>query len=48
MATTDVGAEALRAGLAGTHDQRAAAFTALLDRSLDRSYPACRGHPGRS
>jgi RNA polymerase sigma-70 factor (ECF subfamily) len=38
VTATDVGADALKAGLAGTHDQRAAAFSALLERSIDRGY----------
>jgi RNA polymerase sigma-70 factor (ECF subfamily) len=38
VTATDLGAEALRAGLAGTHDQCAAAFSTLLDRWIDRSY----------
>lgn len=38
MTATDVGTEAQKVGLSGTHDQRAAAFSALLDRSIDRSY----------
>jgi len=38
VTATDVGVEALRAGLSGTHDECAAAFSTLLDRSIDRSY----------
>ena len=38
VTATDVGADALKAGLAGGHDQRAAAFSTLLDRSIDRGY----------
>ena len=38
MTATDVGADALKNGLAGTHDERSAAFSALLDRSIDRGY----------
>jgi RNA polymerase sigma-70 factor (ECF subfamily) len=38
VTATDVGSEALKAGLSGTHDQRGAAFSALLDRSIDRAY----------
>ena len=38
MTTIDAAAETLKAGLSGTHDQRAAAFSALLDRSIDRAF----------
>lgn len=38
MAATDVGTRALTEGLAGTRDQRAAAFSTLLNRSIDRGY----------
>jgi RNA polymerase sigma-70 factor, ECF subfamily len=38
VTATDLGADALKVGLSGTHDQRAAAFSSLLDRSIDRSY----------
>lgn len=38
MTARELGVEALRAGLAGTRGERAAAFSALLDRSIDRGY----------
>jgi RNA polymerase sigma-70 factor (ECF subfamily) len=38
VTATDLGAEALKAELAGTRDQRVAAFSALLDRSIDRAF----------
>jgi RNA polymerase sigma-70 factor (ECF subfamily) len=37
VTTTDA-ADAVKAALSGTHDQRAAAFSTLLDRSIDRAY----------
>jgi RNA polymerase sigma-70 factor (ECF subfamily) len=38
VTTADAAADALKAGLSGTHDQRAATFSALLDQSIDRAY----------